>query len=86
MKPTRYVIDGRRVLEEVKQAPEEVRESFAALIRVLETDPYPDGGGAILPIVDFPNGFSAPFRGGLLAYQVTVDIPSVRLKYVLWDN
>ncbi len=38
----------------------------------------------VLPLQGFPNAYTAVFDDGMVAYQVTVDIPSIVLKYVFW--
>ncbi len=79
----KWTVHGEKVLKELESAPRAVRESFVRLIQSLERDPY-RGVPDIMPLKGFPNGWTAPFDKGLLAYQVTVDMPTIKLKYVFW--
>lgn len=87
MRPSSYRIQGDRVFEEIKDAPEDVRQSFYELIEALSKDPLPGTSEAsgILPLQGrFPGGWTAPFHRGILAYKVTIDIPTVTLMDAWW--
>jgi hypothetical protein len=86
----RYWLIGRPVLDYVDRfAPDSVYHQFYDLIEALmEFGPYPEDqpGLGILPLQDpgKPNGFTAPFDRGLLAYQVMLDQPAIKLVDVFW--
>jgi hypothetical protein len=89
VKPHRWHIGGGKVLDYVdKHAPDEVYDAFYDLLDRLVLGPYPDDDPSlgVLPLQDpyKPNGFTAPFDGGLVCYQVTEDIPTVKLVDVFW--
>jgi hypothetical protein len=89
VRPHRYEVIGEGVLDFVDNfAPDLVYDAFYDLLERLMVGPYPDDDPdlGVLPLQDptKPNGFTAPFDRGLVAYQVTVDIPAIRLVDVFW--
>lgn len=89
MRPSRYDVIGEGVLRHVDRfAPDDVYDAFYDLLEELMVGPYPDDspGLGILPVQDDtkPNGFTAPFDAGLLAYQVMRDMPVIKLVDVFW--
>ena len=61
------------------------RRDLHARLDDLVRGPFPDDGTAlILPLaaVPTPNAFSVPFDECLLAYRVTIDIPTVILTHI----
>lgn len=86
---TEYWIVGPAVLAHVDAfAPEEVYDEFYDLLELLVSGPNPQDqpGTRILPLQDptKPNGFTAPFDAGLVAYQIMRDQPVVVLVDVFW--
>ncbi|MDP9342163.1 MAG: hypothetical protein M3Q23_08700 [Actinomycetota bacterium] len=90
MSSPQYWLIGQGVLDYIDRfAPDDVYDEFYDLIEVLmEFGPYPDDQPnlGILPLQDpdKPNAFTAPFGDGLLAYQVTLDQPAIKLVDVFW--
>lgn len=90
MRPSRYEVIGEGVLAHVDRfAPGPVFEEFYELIEALmRSGPYPQDQPhrGIQPLQDpgKPNGFTAPFDDGLLAYQVMRDLPVIRLVDAFW--
>lgn len=89
-RPSHYEVVGPGVLDYVDQfAPDDVYNAFYDLLESLILGPYADDDPTlgILPLrdPDKPNGFSAPFAGGgLVAYQVMLDQPVIKLIDVFW--
>jgi len=91
MRPNRWYLVGDAVLKHVERvAPHVIRKEFRDLCLALQEGPYPgDGVPDIYPLItepSVPNAFSVPFDDALLAYQVTLDMPAVRLLYVHWST
>jgi hypothetical protein len=88
-RPCHYEVVGSGVLDYVDRfAPDEVYELFYEKLEALMTGPYPDDDYSlgIMELKDptKPNGFTAPFNRGLVAYQVTKDFPLIKLVDVFW--
>jgi len=93
-RPSHFEVVGPGVLDYVDQfAPDPIYNAFYDLLEALVLGPYADDDPAlgILPLRDpnKPNGFTAPFGvsgegGGLLAYQVMLDQPVIKLVDVFW--
>lgn len=89
MTPKRYRFHGEQVLEQIDEAPEDVKEEFLALLTGLQDHPHPLPGEALLgvmPLKEKRGGmFTAPFDDGLLVYQVMADYPIIKLiQVVTW--
>ncbi len=70
-------------------APDDVYDEFYNLLEsLMEDGPYHEDqpSRGILPLQDEtkPNGFTAPFDAGLLAYQVMKDFPIIKCVDVFW--
>lgn len=87
-RPSKYALTGRAVLEHARKgARQEIREELDGLIERLLRDPLPGStAGNIQPLKvrEFPAMYTVPFDRAVLAYQVTMDMPTVRLRYILW--
>jgi len=88
-RPSHYEVVGPGVLDYVDAfAPDAVYDAFYDLVERLMVGPYPDDAPdlGIMPFRDpaKPNGFTAPFDAGLLAYQVMRDQPVIKLVDVFW--
>lgn len=86
----RYGVIGRKVLDYVDSfASDDVYEEFYDLLEVLmEYGPYPADNPALGIMEERdprrPNGFTVPFDAGLLAYQVMLDYPVIKLVDAFW--
>jgi hypothetical protein len=87
--PSRYLIVGQKVLNEVKaRAPDDVKRSFAKLLEALEAGPYP--GNHMLHATP-AKGYSqkhlyvAWYDNVEIMYLVMQDQPVVSLVEVHWD-
>lgn len=88
-RPRWHYIIGPGALDYVDGfAPNDVYNAFYDLIEALQVGPYPDDdlSSGVLELRDpsKPNGFSAPFNRGLVAYQVMLDQPVIKLVDVFW--
>lgn len=84
-----WLIQGKRVHDEIAAAPSEVRTQFATLLRAIALHPRP--GEAVLGVLPLKEGrehdeFTAPFDDGLLVYRLMpwVDYRVIRLIAVVW--
>lgn len=85
----RWLIQGKRVRDEIAAASSEVRAQFATLLRAIELHPRP--GEAVLGVLPLKEGqesneFTAPFDDGLLVYRLMpwVDYRVITLVAVVW--
>ncbi len=79
----RWEVYGEPVLDEIAEAPLEVRQDFARLLDQLTRNPR-HRRASVRPLRAAPGGYSAPFDDALLVYQVLADYPRIHLLLVVW--
>lgn len=90
-RPSRYLIVGQKVLEEVRdKASEPVRETVAKIVRALETGPYPDDNNLLRIFeprgISHRNSFIVMHDDVFILYQVMLDQPVIFLIGIDWRD
>jgi hypothetical protein len=89
VEPKRYQFVGKRVIDQIAEAPAPIQKDFWTVLEVLQDHPHPIPGKSLLGVLELkdpqlPSGYTVPFDNGLLVYQVMADYPIIQLVQVTW--